>query len=234
MKTPITIVTSLILLTGCSRPNLETLNTTIHTVDVVPNWSTTTSRSGGTSVLTATVEEVTVFCDISVTVNNVDGTVGVRYSRQPTHALVERSEEVIEQNFPHLGDVELKDGDPLAPRNESAKDRCSRRTVEIQREIDVIVAKNAQNALEAEKSRIIAWEKNQQARLAEKAREHAAAEAHRAIVEKQKKEWEGTAEEAKYQRLLKEQRERRQRILDEAQRLRREREQAVRNLKGTP
>ena len=234
MKTPITIVTSLILLTGCSRPNLETLNTTIHTVDVVPNWSTTTSRSGGTSVLTATVEEVTVFCDISVTVNNVDGTVGVRYSRQPTHALVERSEEVIEQNFPHLGDVELKDGDPLAPRNESAKDRCSRRTVEIQREIDVIVAKNAQNALEAEKSRIIAWEKNQQARLAEKAREHAAAEEHRAIVEKQKKEWEGTAEEAKYQRLLKEQRERRQRILDEAQRLRREREQAVRNLKGTP
>lgn len=234
MKTPITIVTSLILLTGCSRPNLETLNTTIHTVDVVPNWSTTTSRSGGTSVLTATVEEVTVFCDISVTVNNVDGTVGVRYSRQPTHALVERSEEVIEQNFPHLGDVELKDGDPLAPRNESAKDRCSRRTVEIQREIDVIVAKNAQNALEAEKSRIIAWEKNQQARLAEKTREQAAAEAHRAIVEKQKKEWEGTAEEAKYQRLLKEQRERRQRILDEAQRLRREREQAVRNLKGTP
>ena len=222
MKTPITIVTSLILLTGCSRPNLETLNTTIHTVDVVLNREK------------LVIEEVTVFCDISVTVNNVDGTVGVRYSRQPTHALVERSEEVIEQNFPHLGDVELKDGDPLAPRNESAKDRCSRRTVEIQREIDVIVAKNAQNALEAEKSRIIAWEKNQQARLAEQAREHAAAEAHRAIVEKQKKEWEGTAEEAKYQRLLKEQRERRQRILDEAQRLRREREQAVRNLKGTP
>ena len=204
------------ILTGCSRSNLETLNTTIHTVDVVPNWDKMVA------------EEVTVFCDISVTVNNVDGSIGVRYTNfrgsfSVSHALVERSEEVIEQNFPHLGDVELEGGDPLSSQNETAKERCVRQREKIEAEISVKKEQIAKTHREIEAQWARDRKENEQDRLAERELEQAA-EKGRDTLEKQKK----------VESLMKEQRERRQRVLDEAQRLRRERDEAVKRLKETP
>jgi hypothetical protein len=84
---------------GCSRPPIEKLTTTIS--------AQSPPDQNGKTILYA--------CDIDVTVNNMDGTIVIRYfnfspwfARQHSSTLEKRAEIVIEQYFPHLGDITIQ------------------------------------------------------------------------------------------------------------------------------
>jgi hypothetical protein len=89
----------MLFFSACSRPPIEKATTTIFA-------QSPPDKQGNT---------ILYMCDIDIVVNNTDGSVGVKYynfspwfAYQHPSTLQKRAEEVVEQLFPHLGDVVLQ------------------------------------------------------------------------------------------------------------------------------